>query len=201
MSATQMFGIIVSGRLVQTDAQQVSENQVLFNIPDADSINHIVVFMTGQIPFPDGFGGAVYFSWPSSEGQSWLLLGHISNVKPSAIFKITNLKSSDANNSSHPFGQMEAQAHMAQIGISAEPLSQLSQQTPATLNSATTADTFVEFSKKMCENLFNFVSSFSQTQSQMVPNPTENFVPLSKLQQWYENFMRRLQQNPNFWRS
>jgi len=31
---------------------------VIFNIPDADNINHIVVFMTGQIPFPDGFGGA-----------------------------------------------------------------------------------------------------------------------------------------------
>lgn len=107
----------------------------------------------------------------------------------------------DTNNSSHPFGQMEAQAHMAQIGISAEPLTELSQQTPATFSSTSTAEPFVEFSKKMCENLFNFVSSFSQTQSQMVPNPSENFVPLSKLQQWYENFMRRIQQNPNFWRS
>lgn len=36
----------------------MSENQILFNIPDADNINHIVVFMTGQVPFPDGLGGA-----------------------------------------------------------------------------------------------------------------------------------------------
>ena len=43
---------------VQTDGQQIGENQVLFNIQDADNINHIVVFMTGQTPFPDGFGGA-----------------------------------------------------------------------------------------------------------------------------------------------
>ncbi|XP_060585406.1 protein OPI10 homolog [Ruditapes philippinarum] len=201
MSASQMFGIIVSGRLVQTDAQQVSENQILFNIPDADSINHIVVFMTGQVPFPDGLGGAVYFSWPSSAGQSWLLLGHISNVKPSAIFKITNLKSSDSNNSSHPFGQMEPQSHLAQIGISVEPLTELSQQTPATLTKTANVEPFVEFSKTMCENLFNYASSFTQTQAQMVPNPNEMFVPLSKLQQWYENFLRRLQQNPYFWRS
>ena len=40
----------------------MSENQILFNIPDADSINHIVVFMTGQVPFPDGLGGAGKYS-------------------------------------------------------------------------------------------------------------------------------------------
>ena len=28
----------------------------------------------------------------------------------------------------------------------------------------------------------------------------ESYVPLSALQQWYTNFERRLQQNPNFWR-
>ena len=43
---------------MQTDGQQIGENQVLFNIQDADNINHIVVFMTGQTPFPDGLGGA-----------------------------------------------------------------------------------------------------------------------------------------------
>ena len=43
---------------VQTDGQQIGENQVLFIIQDADNINHIVVFMTGQTPFPDGLGGA-----------------------------------------------------------------------------------------------------------------------------------------------
>jgi hypothetical protein len=107
----------------------------------------------------------------------------------------------DSNNSSHPFGQMEPQSHLAQIGISVEPLTELSQQTPATLTKTANVEPFVEFSKTMCENLFNYASSFTQTQAQMVPNPSEMFVPLSKLQQWYENFLRRLQQNPYFWRS
>lgn len=43
---------------VDTQPQQVSDNQFLFNIPEADNINHVVVFMTGQMPFPDGLGGA-----------------------------------------------------------------------------------------------------------------------------------------------
>ena len=43
---------------VQTDLQQVEETKFLINIANADSINHIVIFMTGQTPFPDALGGA-----------------------------------------------------------------------------------------------------------------------------------------------
>jgi len=36
----------------------VSENKIMCEIPDADNVNHIVVFMTGAAPFPEGMGGA-----------------------------------------------------------------------------------------------------------------------------------------------
>ena len=39
---------------------------------------------------------SVYFAYPSEQGLLWHLLGHISNAKPSAIFKIANLKPSKA---------------------------------------------------------------------------------------------------------
>lgn len=64
----------------------------------------------------------------------------------------------------------------------------------------TTSACYVKFGQKMLENFINFVSSFAVTQAQMVPNPTETFVPLSTIQTWYQNFERRLQQNPNFWK-
>lgn len=101
----------------------------------------------------------------------------------------------------HPFGQMEPQSHMAQIGISVEQLSQIAQQTPATASNTSNVQPFMEFSKKMCENLLNYAASFAVTQSQMTPDPSETFIPLSKLSQWYQNFIRRLEQNPNFWKS
>lgn len=81
----------------------------MITIPNADNINHIVVFMTGSVPLPDGMAAAglycklyyrnnlfcslVYFSFPDPlSPPTWIYLGFISNQKPSAIFKITKLK-------------------------------------------------------------------------------------------------------------
>lgn len=195
------LGVIVSGRLVQTDFQQITESQFLINIPEADNVNHVVVFLTGTVPFPDRMAGAVYFSWPDSNAPpNWQLLGYISNTKPSAIFKISQLKKLDemaSNGATNVFGSNLPISHIAQIGVSIEPEASLLQQTPAT----TSTDTYYQFGQKMIQNFFNFVSSFSVTQSQMVPNPSETFVPLSTVQTWFTNFERRLQQNPNFWKS
>merc|ERR1719445_1809748 len=97
-----MFGLIVSGRLVSTNWEQISPTNVVSEIVDADNVNHIVIFLTGAIPFPDDMGGAVYFAWPQPGGGEpvWQLLGSISNAKPSAIFRISRLKQSDENLSS-----------------------------------------------------------------------------------------------------
>jgi hypothetical protein len=36
----------------------VSETQFLTQLNDIENINHIVVYMTGEVPFPEGFAGA-----------------------------------------------------------------------------------------------------------------------------------------------
>ncbi|XP_006824818.1 protein OPI10 homolog, partial [Saccoglossus kowalevskii] len=120
---------------IQAQAQQIDETHFIFNIENPENLNHVVIFLLGTIPFPDGMGGSVHFSWPSPEGPQWQLLGHISNQKPSAIFKITKIKPDDLL-SSGPFGMMAAQQSfqsntISQIGIAVEPLATIVQQTPA----------------------------------------------------------------------
>lgn len=88
-------------------------------------------------------------------------------------------------------------SHIAQIGISMESENSVMQQTPST---SCDAETYYVFGKKMLENFINFATSFTISQSQMVPNPSETYVPLSTLTTWFNNFQRRLEQNPNFWK-
>ena len=148
--------------------------------------------------------------WPSSEvgggGISWQYLGYISNAKPSAIFKLVKVKAADMT--SNPFSQelmdtmVAQQQHThAQVGIMVEPLSEISQKIPATNTEASTVDSFTDFSQKMLENFFNYASSFCVTPGTSPINPSATYVPMAVLQQWYTNFQRRLQANPNFWKT
>lgn len=194
-----MFGMIVSGRLVQTQFEQINETKFITTILEADNVNHIVVFLTGVMPFPEGTAGQVYFSWPDPLAPpNWQLLGHISNNKPSAIFKLSGLKKpSEIDNFANvnAFGQ-QAISHNAQIGISIEPLVNI-QEVPPLEN----PNTYVTYAQKMLESFMNYALSFTVTQSQMVPNPSATYIPLTAIQNWYTNFERRLSQNPNFWKT
>lgn len=122
---------------MQTDFQQVGEHQFLFNIPEADNINHIVVFLTGSVPLPEGMAGGVYFSWPDPNAPpNWQFLGYIANSKPSAIFKISQLKKlneMDTSTQMNVFG-VQPISHTAQIGVSIEPENTVSQLVPCTVS-------------------------------------------------------------------
>ncbi|KAF5273391.1 hypothetical protein FQA39_LY07408, partial [Lamprigera yunnana] len=166
------------------------EKQFLTTILDADNINHVVVFLTGAVPFPEGTAGQVFFSWPDLNAPpNWQLLGYISNSKPSAIYRISTLKKLDEMGdlmNTNTFGQ-QAICHNAQIGISiaaqsAEP------------------NSYVNFAQKMLQSFMNYALSYSINQAHMVPDPSATYVPLSTVQNWYTNFERRLTHNPNFWK-
>ncbi|CAF2508666.1 unnamed protein product [Rotaria sp. Silwood2] len=198
-----MFSILITGRLPQINFQQVSETQFVIPISDVDNVNHLVVFMTGQIPFPENYGGGVYFSWPSTEGPSWIYLGKITNTKPSAIFKINKIKDVESKIGSSlmaslfsGFQHQTAIPTDGLLGISVEPLIQLEQYIqPHDITPSTVASN-VEFVSKMLNNFVNYVTSFVQN----VPGTSEQIVPLSIIQTWYNNFQRRITENPNFWK-
>ena len=212
---------------VNTNVQQAGPDTFLLAVDGAESINHIVVFLTGQVPFSNGFGGSIYLGWPSTtavggqaslnlDGVSWQLLGFISNEKPSAIFKIAKVKPHEVV--ANPFGGSMAMdmstatgnslsLASALVGVSVEPLSEIAQKTPSADTAASTVDSFTEFSQKMLENFFNYAGSFAASpaqiamQQQMGNQTSESYIPFSALQQWYLNFQRRLQSNPDFWKS
>uniref|UniRef100_A0A1B6LN33 Uncharacterized protein n=1 Tax=Graphocephala atropunctata TaxID=36148 RepID=A0A1B6LN33_9HEMI len=198
-----MFGIIVSGRMVQINFEVIGERQFLSVVTDADNVNHIVIFMTGQLPFPDGMAGLIYFSWPDPDAPpNWQLLGYISNDKPSVVFKISGLKKkADVQRGFLQFMQQTI-SHNAQIGISVESADVVQQQVSMLeANKPNTQAQFIEFSQKMLENFINYATSFTITQAQMVPNPSESYIPVSAIQNWYQNFERRFAMNPYFWQS
>ncbi|CAD5124545.1 unnamed protein product [Dimorphilus gyrociliatus] len=194
-----MFGVIVPGKMVQTELVQISENQIVCNIPDHENVHHIVVFLTGQTPIPDNYGAAIYLSWPGSGSeQSWTLLGHVTNEKPSAMFKISGVKPKESGNG---MNSVAMSSTCAQLGIAIESAAEIYNQTPASNTVPSNLANFQEFSFKMCENLFNYISSFSIKREQIHFAASETFVPMSALQGWYKNFLRKIDNDPNFWKS
>jgi hypothetical protein len=113
------------------------------------------VFLTGQQPFPEGTGGAVYFSWPPTQPElgtetAWQYLGMISNQKPSAIFKISKLKTNPVNTNIGMYfsGGIGLQKTVinAQLGVSVESLSTLERLASSAAAAATETSPASRFS-------------------------------------------------------
>lgn len=123
----------------------------------------------------------------------------MSNNKPSAIFKLSNLKQhlDTSSQPSNAFSQFPSISINAQIGISIEPLINAESQIINNDNTKQNVSMFVEFTQKMVQNLYNYVSSYA-----IEGGPLQTpMVPLISIQKWYENFERKLNLNPNFWKS
>ncbi|ORX52537.1 hypothetical protein BCR36DRAFT_582485 [Piromyces finnis] len=192
-----MFGCIVAGRLIQTDVKQVDSNKYVFELPQAQDINHIVVFMTGTMPFPDGYAATVHFYWPQPI-PDWRLLGMLSNDKPSAIFKLANAKSIPSDS---PFGGPMMGGVSAELGISIEPIDQViaqiqSSEAVIASSKASTMANAEKITTKIIENLYNYCSSFSS--SLLTNERGEQFFPLKVIQDWHNNTLRKVKTNPNY---
>lgn len=169
--------------------------------------------MTGVVQLPIGTASSIFFSLPDpSAPPTWHYLGHLTNEKPSAIYRLSNLTKlkpervdSGLQAPGLAFNYTQSPVvHVAQIGISVEPLEAVLQMVPAIETVASNATTFTEFINKTVSNLYNYCSSFGRSANEVASSPFQGnaqYIPLSTIQTWYENYTRRLSNDQNFWRS
>ncbi|KAI4521535.1 hypothetical protein EV122DRAFT_266228 [Schizophyllum commune] len=192
-----MFGCCVAGRPLQTNIQTIDDTHAIFELPHASSVNHVCVFLLGNVPFPDGYGATVHFFWP---GKGFQLLGMLSNEKPSAIFRLRGTFSSTTSHSISsamsspspspaPENPMGADV-VAVLGIAIEPLDAIQAQM-ATLNSTLSkpppAMEPTLIAEKVVKNLFNFVTGFAN--GMITP---ETPVPFGIIMRWYDQFLGKV---------
>ncbi|CAG8623518.1 10501_t:CDS:2 [Funneliformis caledonium] len=209
-----MFGCIVAGRLIQTNLQQVDVNKYVFELPDAATVNHIVVFLLGTIPFDPGYAATVHFLWPGSE-SGWKLLGMLSNEKPSAIFRLRGaIIPSNGQNPTFgtrlitggEIGAFSSDSNVSSItatlGISIEPISvieaQITNLSPQI--NATSSENISQISINILKNFYNYVTSFCAS---TIPFGAQkigignSYISAKVFQDWYDGYMRKVKMDPS----
>ncbi|GAA99776.1 uncharacterized protein L969DRAFT_18634 [Mixia osmundae IAM 14324] len=212
-----MFSLVVAGRLPQTNLQQVDATRFLFQVPEASSVNHLVVFLSTQ-PFPPGYGATVHFNLPGKD--TWQLLGKLSNDKPSAIFRLKAITASTLTASQglafasatavdtlnigiqcEPLEQIEAdltaaeaRPHASQEASAAMPTDEPSQSLALVTRTAPTeaVDPLLMAAGKLAKNLFTYLSSFSQSDA-------PHYFSLADVERWYRNVEQKLRNGGMAW--
>jgi hypothetical protein len=199
-----MFGILISGRPIQTGAETLSPTQLAFLIPSSPPFNHLAIFLLPDAQLPPGTAAAVYMQIPPAE--SFTLLGALSADKPSAIFKTSGNMSAaaaqpedaDAMLDAPAAGPSPAAADLT-IGISLEPIEQVDRALAELRASrgggalvragaeAPSALTTKVLAQRIIGNAFNFLASFGS-----------DVVPLKAFEEWWKKFERKIEADPAF---
>lgn len=108
------------------------------------------------------------------------------------MFRVKQQQNAQDNDSS-----MEEANDYGEIGISIELLSvlqTLSQQNSNKLVPAQPSSLMLV--QRLAENLFNYLSSFAKPASAFVGGTFDPVIPSRALQDWYNNTLRKLQNDP-----
>ncbi|KAI0089584.1 hypothetical protein BDY19DRAFT_111343 [Irpex rosettiformis] len=192
-----MFGCCVAGRLLQTNLQQIDETHACFELPEAENINHICVFLLGPA-FPVGYGATVHLFWP---GKGFQLLGMLSNDKPSAIFRLRGNFSSQTSASaqsifsgvSTPTADVSPHGVTALLGLAIEPLPQIMQEINVlqqgllAQRGSPVADVTL-LAERIVKHLFNYLAGFA-IGGPLTPDVA---VPMGTIVRWYESFISKV---------
>ncbi|CAD7930316.1 unnamed protein product [Amoebophrya sp. A25] len=208
-ATSSVLGLIVPGQPVQVNGQVMSDTEILFHIPQKD-VQHVVVFLTGVTALPDTMGASAYLMLPDN---GFKYLGHISNEKPSAIFKIGSTAAPTPAPTPAPSavsGVHETAIvlvdNSTRIGIVVEPLPAIQQKiVPKEAELSQKVNDYSVFVKALAESCYNHMSGWILTEQQWRERGAalvqEKLVPIGALEQWFDSFTRKLQSNPNFWKT
>lgn len=109
-----MFALIISGRPVDTNIQQIDSSRYCFNIADARSIRKLALFTINPIPI--GYIAKIYIM---KDLNQWHYLGSLSPSRSSIIVFLLP-PSSQSFNSNSSFSFISIALDQSQIGISIE---------------------------------------------------------------------------------
>ncbi|GAA5939312.1 Opi10p [Sporobolomyces koalae] len=215
-----MFAFVVPGRLVQQTVQDpAAPERFLAQVDNAQELNHITVFLTGQAPFPEGYGATVHLEIP---GKGFQLIGGLSNEKPSAIFRLrgTFLPAS-ASTTFTATNSTTTSTTTATLGILCEPLAAVAAHLaalPSASNSNSTSSTAlvptsnggpgananpVQLAQLVGKNLFNAVAGFvkplpeAQQSALSGAGAGGGWIEFGEIERWYRNFERKLKMAGN----
>ena len=84
-----------------------------------------------------------------------------------------------------------------------EPLAQIQQKTEPEKTRPSEMATAAQFAEKLLRSFVNYVQSFaiSMPKPGSLSGQMEEYVPAKAVTDWFTNFQRRLQMDPNFWKS
>jgi protein Hikeshi len=215
LARVNMFACLAAGRAVQTAMTVVGPGQYVCVLPDAKTVHHMVVFLTGQQPFEPGLAATVHFGWPAADGViGWQYLGFLSNDKPSAVFKVAAYKAAIAlEESSMVDGSIPAHVGiavttLAAVQAAAEAAAAANAQSlvrrplppqppplvsgPVPEVAPPSATDLALVARRVVAHFYNFVMSYI--------NGPGNEALERLVQAWYQAIEVKFRTDPDFWR-
>jgi Protein of unknown function (DUF775) len=183
-TSTSLFGVVVSGRPVSTEFQEVvAGSRYTTLIQDPSTAFFLTIFLLPGLAFPPDKGITVMASLDSATGfTEWTTLGVLTPTSPSATFRTGWPAIPGIGPSTHP---------AAMIGLAIEPLDAVSN-----VGSALKASEFdkLGFAELVAGDLVNFLGSFTQ-----ITSAGERVVmPVTAIDKWKQRFAEKFRHDPNF---
>ena len=167
------FGLLVAGRPV-LQFVQTTPSQCVAVLESPQQVSELSMFLMPDMSLPQDMGAALYYS--QAPFTEWELVGAIGNGRPSGTWRA-------------PWTGRLVNNGPLRLGASLESLDTLANMDIA----ATGVEDRLEYAKKIALDLFNYMTSFSQSNQ-----PGMMMVPTKVFDDWLARFTRRFAIDQNF---